>query len=62
MFRFNYRKHPDKSPMTDAERFAIAMSQVARKRLTYSELTDRETDSLHHEAAGTVQTQPQPLP
>jgi len=57
VFRFNHRKHPDKSPMTDAERFAIAMSQVARKRLTYSELTGKEIDSLHHQATGAREAQ-----
>jgi transposase-like protein len=42
VFRFNNRK--DKS---DSDRFALAMSQVAGKRLTYSELTGKDTDSLH---------------
>jgi transposase-like protein len=42
VFRFNNRK--DKN---DSDRFALAMSQVAGKRLTYSELTGKDTDSLH---------------
>jgi transposase-like protein len=41
VFRFNNRKD------TPAGRFALAMSQVAGKRLTYSELTGKDTDSLH---------------
>jgi transposase-like protein len=37
VFRFNNRKNK-----TDADRFALAMSQVAGKRLTYSELTGKD--------------------
>jgi len=32
------------------------MSQIAGKRLTYSELTGKETDSLHHETTGAGET------
>jgi transposase-like protein len=42
VFRYNNRR--DKN---DADRFALAMSQVAGRRLTYSELTGKDTDSLH---------------
>ena len=35
-FRFNYRKDT-----TDAERFALAVSQITSKRLTYAELTGK---------------------
>jgi transposase-like protein len=42
VFRFNNRK--DKN---DSDRFALAMSQIAGKRITYSELTGKDTDSLH---------------
>ncbi|MFZ3213451.1 MAG: IS1595 family transposase [Terriglobales bacterium] len=38
VFRYNNRKHEDDSPMTDAERFSLALSQIANKRLTYGEL------------------------
>jgi transposase-like protein len=48
VFRFNNRK--DKN---DSDRFALAMSQVAGKRLTYSELTGKDTDSLHMSETGT---------
>jgi transposase-like protein len=42
VFRFNHRKN-----MKDADRFTLAMSQVSGKRLTYSELIGKDTDSLH---------------
>jgi transposase-like protein len=51
-FRYNNRKD-----MNDGQRFALAMSQVFGKRLTYSELTGKDTDSLHHEATGTREAQ-----
>ncbi|MBZ5686287.1 MAG: IS1595 family transposase [Acidobacteriia bacterium] len=51
VFRFNNRKeHGHK--ITDAERFAAAMSGLAGRRLTYSDLTGK-SDSPHHEATGT---------
>lgn len=40
VFRFNNRATKD-NPLNDADRFALAMSQVAGKRLTYAELTGR---------------------
>jgi transposase-like protein len=52
MFRFNNRKN-----MNDSQRFALAMSQIGGKRLTYAELTGKGTDSLHHQAAGAGETQ-----
>jgi transposase-like protein len=52
VFRYNNRKN-----MKDADRFVLAMGQVARKRLTYSELTGKDTDSLHHETTGAGETQ-----
>lgn len=51
-FRYNTRKD-----MNDSQRFELAMSQVFGKRLTYSELTGKDIDSLHHEATGTRETQ-----
>ena len=47
VFRFNNRKN-----MNDSQRFALAMSQIGGKRLTYSELTGKDTDSLHEETTG----------
>jgi transposase-like protein len=51
VFRFNNRK--DK---TDADRFALAMSQVAGKRLTYAELTGKD-ESPRHIPTGAGETQ-----
>jgi hypothetical protein len=47
VFRFNNRKNK-----TDADRFVLAMSQVAGKRLTYSELTGKD-QSPRSSATGT---------
>ncbi|PYV98035.1 MAG: IS1595 family transposase [Acidobacteria bacterium] len=41
VFRFNNRKDAAKNVLTDAERFDIALSQIAGKRLTYAELTGK---------------------
>jgi len=43
VFRFNNRATKD-NPLTDEDRFALAMSQVAGRRLTYAELTGRGAD------------------
>jgi transposase-like protein len=51
-FRYNTRKD-----MNDVQRFELAMSQVFGKRLTYSELTGKDTDSLHTSETGTGETQ-----
>lgn len=40
VFRFNHRATCD-NPLNDADRFYIALSQVANKRLTYAELTGK---------------------
>ena len=40
-FRFNNRATKD-NPLTDADRFALALSQVARKRLTYAQVSGKE--------------------
>jgi transposase-like protein len=40
VFRFNNRSTKD-NPLTDADRFALAVSQVAGKRLTYAEVTGK---------------------
>ena len=40
VFRYNNRSTAD-NPLTDADRFALAVSQVAGKRLTYAELTGK---------------------
>ena len=51
-FRYNNRQD-----LNDGQRFEIAMSQVAGKRLTYAELTGKGTDSLHHETTRTWEAQ-----
>ena len=40
VFRYNNRATKD-NPLTDADRFAVALSQCANKRLTYAELTGK---------------------
>jgi hypothetical protein len=50
VFRFNNRKNK-----TDADRFALAMSQVAGKRITYADLTGKN-QSPRHETTGTGET------
>jgi transposase-like protein len=41
VFRFNNRGTKD-NPMTDADRFSLALTQIAGKRLTFAELTGKE--------------------
>jgi len=57
MFRYNNRATKD-NKLTDADRFARVMSQVAGKRLTYAQLTGKGTDSVCHPQAGTGQEEP----
>jgi transposase-like protein len=42
VFRFNNRSTKD-NPLTDADRFMLAVSQISGKRLTYAELTGKVT-------------------
>jgi transposase-like protein len=51
MFRFNTRKD-----LNDGQRFALAMTQIGAKRLTYSELTGKD-ESPRYETTGTGETQ-----
>jgi transposase-like protein len=44
-FRYNYRNTKD-NPMTDADRFALAVSQISGKRLTFAELTGKVPPSF----------------
>jgi hypothetical protein len=39
-FRYNNRATKD-NPLTDSDRFTLALSQVAGKRLTFAELTGK---------------------
>jgi hypothetical protein len=43
-FRFNNRKHADGEVITDYERFTYAITQIVGKRLTYKELTGKESE------------------
>ncbi len=47
VFRYNNRKG-----LNDAQRFALAMSQIGGKRLTYAELTGKDADALHPSTTG----------
>ena len=40
-FRFNNRKDADGEVVPDSERFALAVSRITSKRLTYAELTGK---------------------
>ncbi len=40
VFRYNNRATKD-NPLTDADRFTLAVSQITGKRLTYAELTGK---------------------
>ena len=57
VFRYNNRATKD-NKITDSDRFAVAMYQVAGKRLTYAKLTGKDTDSVCHPEAGTGQEEP----
>ncbi|MGA8764078.1 MAG: IS1595 family transposase [Candidatus Sulfotelmatobacter sp.] len=46
VFRYNNRKDGDRK-LTDSDRFARAMSQVAGRRLTYAELTGKNESPRH---------------
>jgi hypothetical protein len=47
VFRYNNRATKD-NPLTDADRFTLAVSQISGKRLTYAELTGKvgETEAF----------------
>ena len=42
MFRYNNRATKD-NPLNDGDRFDLAVRQIVGKRLTYTELTGKET-------------------
>jgi transposase-like protein len=44
IFRYNNRATKER-PMTDADRFSLALTQIANKRLTYAELTGKTADA-----------------
>jgi transposase-like protein len=57
VFRFNNRATKD-NPLNDADRFALVMSQVGGKRLTYKELTGKTDQAFRQQEAGTGQAEP----
>ena len=57
VFRFNNRATKD-NPLNDADRFALVMSQIGGKRLTYAELTGKTGPTSHHATAGSGQEEP----
>lgn len=54
VFRFNNRATRD-NKLTDADRFALLMMKLAGKRLTYAQLTGKDSNEPHHPEAGTGQ-------
>jgi hypothetical protein len=54
VFRYNNRKDGE-NKVSDSTRFARAMSQVAGRRLTYTELTGKD-QSPRHQATGAGKT------
>jgi hypothetical protein len=59
VFRYNNRATKER-PTSDADRFKLAMSQVAGRRLTYSELTGKD-QSPRHETTGTGEAVQEPF-
>jgi hypothetical protein len=47
-FRFNTRKDANNEPISDAERFSIAVSQITGKHLTYAELIGTGKDAVQN--------------
>jgi ISXO2-like transposase domain len=43
VFRYNNRATKE-NPLTDADRFSLALTQLAHKRLTYAELTGKTAE------------------
>jgi hypothetical protein len=44
VFRYNNRATKD-NPLNDSDRFVLALSQIAGKRLTYKQLTGKEGET-----------------
>jgi transposase-like protein len=59
VFRYNNRAKQDR-PANDSDRFKLAMSQVAGRRLTYSELTGKN-ESPRHETTEAGETEQVPF-
>jgi len=57
VFRYNNRATKD-NKITDTDRFALAMTQVAGKRQPYAKLAGKDTDSVSLPEAGTGEEEP----
>jgi transposase-like protein len=51
VFRFNSRKNTDDTKIKDSERFSMAVSQIVGKRLTWNELTGKDTVEIERPTA-----------
>ena len=45
VFRYNTRKDGNGAKLKDADRFNLALSQIAGKRLTFAEVTGKVTET-----------------
>lgn len=43
-FRYNHRKNADGSKMSESDRFSALCAQIGGRRLTYKQLTGKETE------------------
>ena len=57
VFRYNNRATKD-NKLTDTDRFACLMNSLAGRRLTYAELTGKDSNEPHHPEAGTGEEEP----
>jgi hypothetical protein len=60
VLRYNNRKYDNKIPVSDSERFKLAMSQVAGRRLTYADLIGKN-ESPRYAPTGTGANAPRAL-
>jgi transposase-like protein len=49
-FRYNHRKDEQGNVISDYERFKVLLSQIVGRRLTYQQLTGKETETAYEEA------------
>jgi hypothetical protein len=60
VFRYNYRATKER-PRSDADRFKLAMAQVAGRRLTYFPNSQAEINRPRHEPTRTGETNEVPF-
>ena len=61
VFRYNNRATKD-NPLDDSDRFLLALSQIANKRLTYAELTGRTKTAIPRRLSNRYVQTPRPEP